>query len=89
MAEKRHARNHPELLPRASWEDVTTCYRLTRRELSTLRMVCRGLSNAKITTQMGVSHSTVRTHLRSIYDKLDCNGRVDAILTLIHRYVKK
>jgi DNA-binding NarL/FixJ family response regulator len=52
---------------------------LTGRELEVLRHVGAGLGNQQIATAMGVSLSTVRTHLKAIYKKLGLASRSDAI----------
>jgi len=50
---------------------------LTPRELEVVRMVGRGLRNRGIAGQLGISESTVKAHLGSIYDKLGAHGRLD------------
>ena len=55
---------------------------LTPRELDTVRLVGQGLSNKEIARHLGVSVSTVRTHLNKAYDKLGSDSRVElALLT--------
>ncbi|MFC1857213.1 LuxR C-terminal-related transcriptional regulator, partial [Thermodesulfobacteriota bacterium] len=53
---------------------------LSDRELEVLRFIAAGLSNKKITEQLFVSMSTVKTHLRNIYGKLDVHSRTEAIV---------
>lgn len=53
--------------------------RLTERERQILRYLPTMLTNAEIGAEMFVSLNTVKTHLRSIYRKLDANGRADAV----------
>ncbi len=52
---------------------------LTARELKILRYLPTMLSNAEIGAEIFVSLNTVKTHLRSIYRKLDASGRADAV----------
>ena len=52
---------------------------LTARELKILRYRPTMLSNAEIGAEIFVSLNTVKTHLRSIYRKLDASGRADAV----------
>jgi LuxR family maltose regulon positive regulatory protein len=52
---------------------------LTERELRILRYLPTMLSNAEIGAEMFVSLNTVKTHLRSIYRKLDVGSRSDAV----------
>jgi LuxR family maltose regulon positive regulatory protein len=52
---------------------------LTERELKILRYLPTMLSNAEIGAETFVSLNTVKTHLRSIYRKLDASNRADAV----------
>jgi LuxR family transcriptional regulator, maltose regulon positive regulatory protein len=52
---------------------------LTEREQRILRYLPTMLSNAEIGAEVFVSLNTVKTHLRSIYRKLDASGRADAV----------
>jgi LuxR family maltose regulon positive regulatory protein len=54
--------------------------RLSERELEVLRLLANGLSNKKITETLFVSLSTVKTHLRNIYGKLNVHSRTEAIV---------
>jgi len=53
---------------------------LTPRELDTVRLVAQGLSNKEIALYLGVSVTTVRTHLNKAYDKLGSDSRVELAL---------
>jgi DNA-binding NarL/FixJ family response regulator len=53
---------------------------LTPRELDTVRLVAQGLSNKEIALHLGVSVTTVRTHLNKAYDKLGSESRVELAL---------
>jgi LuxR family maltose regulon positive regulatory protein len=52
---------------------------LSERELEVLRFIAAGLPNKKITEQLFISMSTVKTHLRNIYGKLDVHSRTEAV----------
>lgn len=52
---------------------------LTERELTILRYLPTMLSNAEIGAETFVSLNTVKTHLRSIYRKLDASNRAEAV----------
>lgn len=49
---------------------------LTARELEIVRMLCRGLRNKEIASQLSISEHTVKVHLSHIYDKLGVDGRL-------------
>lgn len=48
---------------------------LSARELQVARLVAAGLSNAQVADRTGLSESTVRTHLRSVFRKLRVRSR--------------
>jgi LuxR family maltose regulon positive regulatory protein len=53
--------------------------RLTDRERTVLRMLPSQRSFEEIATDLTVTHSTVKTHVRSIYSKLGVNSRREAV----------
>jgi DNA-binding NarL/FixJ family response regulator len=64
-------------LPFASGEKIE---RLTAREKEILKLVAKGASNNDIAEQLFVREVTVKTHLNSIYRKLNVENRVQAVL---------
>ncbi len=52
---------------------------LSERELQVLRLLVAGLSNPEIAQQLYVAVSTVRSHVKSIYGKLNVHGRWEAV----------
>lgn len=53
---------------------------LTARECEVLRSISRGLSNKESARLLGISPSTVRAHVESIFRKLQCKSRAAATL---------
>ena len=49
---------------------------LTPREIDIVRMVARGLGNREVGEKLFISEGTVKTHLHTIYEKLQLKGRV-------------
>jgi LuxR family maltose regulon positive regulatory protein len=52
---------------------------LSEREREVLQLLARGLSNPEIAQELFIAKSTVRSHIKSIYSKLDVHRRWDAI----------
>jgi DNA-binding NarL/FixJ family response regulator len=53
--------------------------RLSPREFEVLDLVSRGFTYVEVGSQMGVSASTVQTHIRNIYGKLDVHNKSEAV----------
>lgn len=51
---------------------------LTTREVDVLRAVAEGLTNAEIAARLFVSPTTVKTHVRHLYEKLHVSSRAEA-----------
>jgi DNA-binding CsgD family transcriptional regulator len=69
------AANGQRLMPPAKAAAV-----LTDRETEVLARISLGESNKEVARSLGVSPSTVRTHVESIFRKLECSTRAAATL---------
>jgi len=58
---------------------------LTERELEVLRQMCEGKSNKEIGSKLFITEGTVKTHVKSIFYKLDVISRSEAVSTAIRR----
>jgi DNA-binding CsgD family transcriptional regulator len=68
--------------PRGSFERndaAITSLNLTRRECEILELLASGQSNKELARKLGVSPNTVKTHLSSLFAKLEVDRRVKAI----------
>ena len=54
--------------------------RLSLRELEVLRLMASGKTNAEVARVLVVAVSTVKSHINSIFGKLDVTSRSEAIL---------
>jgi DNA-binding NarL/FixJ family response regulator len=61
--------------------------RLSPVEQEVLRQLARGLLYKEVAEELGISVSTVRTHVWHIYRKLQVHNRTEAILKLAPRDV--
>ena len=52
---------------------------LTKRELQTLELLAKGMRNREIAETLFISETTTKTHLRSIYAKLEANSRTETV----------
>lgn len=52
---------------------------LTPRELEIVPLVAAGLANKAIGARLGISHSTVKVHLKSVFRKLGVAGRMELL----------
>jgi DNA-binding NarL/FixJ family response regulator len=58
---------------------------LTKREREVLACLAKGFAYKEIADQLKISFETVRTHLRTIYDKLHVHSRTEAVLKYLGR----
>lgn len=56
---------------------------LTPRELEVLKALATGMRNEEIATELVISEKTVKSHLTSIFGKLQVDGRTQAMLYAI------
>jgi PAS domain S-box-containing protein len=60
---------------------------LTQQELKMLRLVGQGLGNTDIAKQNNISTSTVRSHLKNLYKKLELGSRAEAVSFAIRHHL--
>lgn len=53
---------------------------LSPKESQVLEKLAHGFLYKEIAAEMGITHETVRTHIRNIYQKLQVNTRTEAVL---------
>jgi DNA-binding NarL/FixJ family response regulator len=81
------ARGHA-VLDRGMWDALAEQRRtraeqfgLTAREMDVLGLLGRGYRNREIAESLGISQSTVKTHVARIFKRLDVGDRTDAVIT--------
>ena len=64
---------------------VQTLERLSEREVEVLKLIAKGASNKLIATTLCIGESTVKTHIQSIFQKLEVNDRTEAVTEAIKK----
>jgi DNA-binding NarL/FixJ family response regulator len=59
--------------------------RLTDREVEVLKLVAEGQSNKQIAWQLSLSIETVKSHLKSIFEKFEVDDRTHAVTIALRR----
>ncbi|GEM88287.1 DNA-binding response regulator [Meiothermus granaticius NBRC 107808] len=62
-----------------------TQVQLTKRELEVLRLIAEGLSNKQIAQDLGISLSTVKTHVEELLAKLSVSDRTQAAIRALRQ----
>lgn len=68
-----------DILQQADIPELIKSTPLTKREWQVLSLIHSGLSNEQIAGHLEVAPSTIKTHIRSLYQKLNVNHRDEAI----------
>ena len=62
---------------------------LSAREVEVLQLMARGSANKEVAASLSISESTVKTHVANIFQKLNVNGRTDAVTQALQRGIIK
>jgi NarL family two-component system response regulator LiaR len=82
---KGHFYISPEVARKVKDFTISPKVTLTSRELEVLLALKNGLTSEEIAQELCLSLSTVKTHLRNIYQKLGVRNRVEAVREAIKR----
>lgn len=80
MAVYRFAIDHNPKMPSA--ERIPTLTPLTQSEYLVLQCIWEGSTNQMVSEKLNISVNTVKTHLKSIFSKLDVRSRSEAIAVI-------
>ena len=61
-------------------------HNLTRKENEVLNLIVKGLGDKEIAKSLFVCVPTVRTHITSIFTKMDVNNRKELIIKILSNY---
>lgn len=84
IAISNHAAEINHDLPKLNNEKINKCLlsHLSDREFEIVQLIYDGMTNTQIAAKVFISINTIKTHLKSIYLKLDANTRLQAIQKL-------
>jgi DNA-binding NarL/FixJ family response regulator len=66
--------------PPASHLETSEALNLTSRQMDVLRLLAKGQSNKVIARDLGLSVSTVKVHLNTVFRALGASNRVEAVV---------
>lgn len=58
-------------------------FKLTKRELEVVKLICDGLPNKKISRMLSISEYTVKDHLKNIMQKMNVSSRSEIISLIV------
>jgi DNA-binding CsgD family transcriptional regulator len=58
---------------------IALAYRVTAREQDVLQFIARGLTTAEMAQQLGISHHTVRDHVKALFQKVGVRSRTELV----------
>lgn len=62
---------------------------LSEREIEVLKLIAKGNANKEIAAELNITDSTVKTHVSSIFQKLNARDRTDAVMQAVKRGIIK
>ena len=71
---------HASLVSEQEWSRLRNDLRLPPRQAEIARHIMCGESDKQIARAMGISITTVRTHVSRLFRKLDLNDRTELVL---------
>jgi len=72
-------REHQRLTEQEERSPTRAPLPVTERELEVLRLLVTGISSRQIAAALTISLDTTNTHIRHIYEQLDCRSRIQAV----------
>ncbi len=77
---RREAINQRARSPTNPGQDRGVRMKVTRRQAEILELIGSGLSDKEVGRKLGVSQSTIRTHLRRLYRQHHVHSRAEAVV---------
>jgi DNA-binding NarL/FixJ family response regulator len=73
----------PDLFGEARWGRLSERIGLTQRQSQVARLICRGCADKQIARRLGVSHGSVRLHIKKLFARLGVRGRLGLLVHLV------
>lgn len=74
----------PESFAETSVEKLGRAYGLSRRQATICTLLANGVEMEQICEQLSITRNTLRTHVRRLYEKLDCRSQAELIRMVSH-----
>ncbi len=72
----------PPLMTSDEWRKLSRRLGLPPRQTAIVELILRGKRDKQIAECLGLSHSTVRTHLHQVFDRFNVTDRVELVLRI-------
>ena len=76
------------ILNEKDWLYIQRRNHISPRELQIAKLVCQGLSNDQIATDLSIKHGTVKTHIRNIYRRIHVRNKISMLLKFVDQATK-
>ena len=76
-----------EIFSEDQWRQIRTALRLPSRELQIIQHICDDEADEAVARALGISASTVRTHLQRLYRRLGVHGRIGLLLRVFEEHL--
>ena len=74
-------RQKQESKPELSFESLSR-YKISEREFTVVQLICEGLTNKEIASELNISVNTVNNHVANIFSKMEVRSRIDLLKAL-------
>ena len=68
------------------WRHMMAHSDLSKRQSEIAWCLMHGRSDRQITQELGISMGTLRTHMQRMFEKADCQDRVEFILSIFRQF---
>ena len=77
-----------QLFTERQWQAIVAGLDIPRRQSEIVCLLMLGMSDKQIAQELGISLSTVRTHLSRLFERFNIGDRVELILTIFRYYMR-